>query len=512
MTETAITRTASARIPTGHGEFQLYHYNDSESGLEHLALVLGALEDQEDVLVRVHSECFTGDVLGSLRCDCGEQLQTAMQLIAEAGHGVVIYLRQEGRGIGLSEKLRAYNLQDQGYDTVEANLLLGHAADARTYDVAATILADIGIRSLRLLTNNPAKIDSLEALGILVNERVPIPPSIQVENAAYLKTKVERMQHMLTLPPSSLSTDPDISPEGFCTTSQETEMAKNAHFVKGQNFSGERYQANGSAASKMLGHDTRTEAKPVSAICPDVVLQLAELRERIECHHQTKSHAGSQTSRPFVTLSYAQSLDGSIAAVPGQQLALSSPESFVVTHALRAQHQAILVGIGTVLADNPRLNVRLVDGPNPHPIVVDSNLRLPADAAMFTQHKSVFVASASVKLDRQAALESAGASVVHTPDTESTLVDLAALLDELGTRGVKSVMVEGGAAILNSFLVQALADYVVLTIAPTFVGGLRALSAQYEDDTTTMAPSPRIFEPNYTQVGPDMLIWGSLKE
>ncbi len=153
----------------------------------------------EAVPVRLHSECFTGDVLGSLRCDCGEQLHRAMEYIAREGRGVVVYLRQEGRGIGLLDKLRAYNLQDEGYDTVEANLLLGHQADERNYDIGVAILRDLGVRSVRLLTNNPAKVQALEAAGLRVVERVPLEPTIHEENRFYLETKVRRMRHLLNL-------------------------------------------------------------------------------------------------------------------------------------------------------------------------------------------------------------------------------------------------------------------------------------------------------------------------
>ena len=152
--------------------------------------------------MRIHSECFTGDVLGSRRCDCGEQLHRAMELIAMEGQGVIIYLRQEGRGIGLKEKLRAYNLQDDGLDTVDANLALGHAADARDYSMASAILEDLGVASVRLMTNNPDKIEELVKLGIEVTERVALETTVYPDNAAYLLTKVQRMNHLLD--PSSL--------------------------------------------------------------------------------------------------------------------------------------------------------------------------------------------------------------------------------------------------------------------------------------------------------------------
>jgi 3,4-dihydroxy 2-butanone 4-phosphate synthase/GTP cyclohydrolase II len=186
-----------ARIPTYHGEFQLCIYQEGKTSEEHLALVMGDLECNEDVMVRVHSECFTGDVLGSLRCDCGEQLQCAMAMIAESGEGAIIYLRQEGRGIGLEEKLRAYNLQDEGYDTVEANLALGHQADERDYTCAARILENLGIRSIALITNNPSKIEALNSLGVNICRRIPLSPTINPENMRYLNTKAERMRHLL---------------------------------------------------------------------------------------------------------------------------------------------------------------------------------------------------------------------------------------------------------------------------------------------------------------------------
>ena len=186
-----------ARIPTYHGEFQLCIYQEGETGKDHLALVMGDPEGKEDVLVRVHSECFTGEVLGSLRCDCGEQLQRAMAMIAESGEGAIIYLRQEGRGIGLEEKLRAYNLQDQGYDTVEANLALGHQADERDYTSAARILENLGIRSIALITNNPEKIEALDSMGMKICRRIPLSPTINPENLHYLSTKAKRMRHLL---------------------------------------------------------------------------------------------------------------------------------------------------------------------------------------------------------------------------------------------------------------------------------------------------------------------------
>jgi GTP cyclohydrolase II len=194
-----VTRTVCARVPTSVGEFQLCAYANNQDSKENLALIMGDPGGRPAVLLRIHSECFTGDVLGSRRCDCGEQLQRSMELIALEGQGVILYLRQEGRGIGLTEKLKAYNLQDDGMDTVDANLALGHPADDRDYGIAAAILDDLGIHSVRLMTNNPTKILDLQALGIKVEERIPLIPTINQDNEQYLVTKVLRMNHLLSL-------------------------------------------------------------------------------------------------------------------------------------------------------------------------------------------------------------------------------------------------------------------------------------------------------------------------
>jgi len=199
MTNMTLTKITCARVPTPEGEFTLCVYANNRDDKEHLALMMGDVAGQENVLARIHSECFTGDVLGSLRCDCGEQLHRALRMIACEGCGVLLYLRQEGRGIGLPDKLRAYNLQDIGYDTVEANLMLGHQADERDYTAAALILQDLAVRSVRLLTNNPTKIESLTDMGIPVRARVPLQASVTPQNAGYLQTKIERMSHLLDL-------------------------------------------------------------------------------------------------------------------------------------------------------------------------------------------------------------------------------------------------------------------------------------------------------------------------
>jgi GTP cyclohydrolase II len=194
----------SVRMPTSHGVFQLAAFIENRTGIEHLAIHCGelaAVGADVGVLVRVHSECFTGDILGSLRCDCGPQLHKALDRIAAEGRGVVIYMRgHEGRGIGLIEKLRAYALQDQGLDTVDANLALGHPVDARRYEAAAAILQHLGVRSVRLMSNNPLKLLALQEQGLSVISREPHEAGEHPENAAYLGTKRDRLGHLLGHP------------------------------------------------------------------------------------------------------------------------------------------------------------------------------------------------------------------------------------------------------------------------------------------------------------------------
>ncbi|HVL92277.1 MAG TPA: bifunctional 3,4-dihydroxy-2-butanone-4-phosphate synthase/GTP cyclohydrolase II [Acidimicrobiales bacterium] len=193
-----VKRVSEAPIPTPYGEFTCYVYESLLNGDQHVAFVKGAVQGEADVLVRVHSECLTGDVFGSRRCDCGSQLDAAVRRVAEAGLGVVLYLRgHEGRGIGLAHKLRAYNLQDQGRDTVDANLDLGLPVDNREYGIGAQILVDLGITTMRLMTNNPAKYTGLEGFGLEMVERVPLQPAHTPENFGYLRTKRERMGHLL---------------------------------------------------------------------------------------------------------------------------------------------------------------------------------------------------------------------------------------------------------------------------------------------------------------------------
>lgn len=455
MEPLSVDRLTSTRIPTVHGEFTLSLYENSQDDKDHLALIHGDIEGEEDVLVRVHSECFTGDVIGSLRCDCGEQLESSLRHIAEEGCGVLLYLRQEGRGIGLLSKLRAYDLQDEGYDTVEANLMLGHGADERDYSIAAHMLADLGVRSIRLLTNNPEKIESLEQLGLSVTERVPLHPHLNRHNTEYLQTKADRMRHLLEI--GSLK--------------------------------------NGSRANPHAG---------------DVQALEARAREHAET-----------TGRPFVTLTYAQSLDGSISATGREPLQISGPETMELTHALRAAHDAILVGINTVLSDDPQLTVRHVDGEHPRPVVLDTTLRCPPDVRLLTESGPAPIIATSPDADpeRQAALENAGATVLRLECEDTGGICLEALLSALDELDLHSLMVEGGGEVITSFLRRRLVDHLIITIAPMLVGGVHAMSglatpshetAASGDGQPSGAPAdfPRIENIQYRWVGSDLVLEG----
>jgi GTP cyclohydrolase II len=391
---------ADATLPTRWGDFRLTVFRFD--GTEVVALARGEVDGGGPLLVRLHSECLTGDVLGSLRCDCGEQLRASLAMIGAADRGVLLYLDHEGRGIGLFDKVRAYDLQDRGLDTVDANLELGLPIDARDYSAAATVLQMLGVQAVRLLTNNPAKILGLEMHGVEVIERVPLETIPNDVNTPYLRTKAARMGHLLDGLP-----DP-----------------------------------------RELGT------------------------------------AGIPAGRPLVTVHYAQTIDGRIASRTGDARWVSGESSLRLAHELRAAHDAVLVGIGTVLADDPKLTVRLVPGAQPVRIVVDSALRIPLDSSVLrtVDARTIIATTPGASEERATAIRARGAKVLRVSADADGRVDLHALLARLRMDGIRSLLIEGGRAVITAALRDRLVDRLTVCIAPKVLGeGIAAIGDLHID-------------------------------
>ncbi len=380
---------AAASLPTRHGELRIHVFRLGDE-TEVVALVHGQVAGDDPVLVRVHSECLTGEALGSLRCDCGEQLEAGLEQVGRAERAVLLYLRHEGRGIGLFDKIRAYALQDGGLDTVDANVALGLPIDGRDYAAAAAVLHKLGVRRARVLTNNPAKLRALAEHGIEVLERVPIEALPNAVNLSYLRTKARRMGHLLDGEP----------------------------FV--------------SSAPGRNGHHTR----------------------------------------PAVTVHYAQTIDGRIAARTGDAHWVSGESSLRLAHELRASHHAVMVGIGTVLADDPRLTVRLVEGRSPIRVIVDSKLRVPIVASVLADRstRTIVATAPNAPEERARAIRAAGGEVLRAHADDRGAVDLTDLVRRLRGLGIGSLLIEGGRGIITSALRDHLVDRLVVCIAPKVIG------------------------------------------
>jgi GTP cyclohydrolase II len=390
---------SSASIPTPYGEFRARAF-ESSSGHVHLALVFGEIGGGESLLTRVHSECLTGDALGSLRCDCGVQLRSALRTVAAEGRGVVVYLQgQEGRGIGLVDKLRAYVEQDAGADTVDANLRLGLHADLRDYGDAAAILTSLGVRSVRLLSNNPGKAADLRRHGVAVESLQPLRTAANRHNRAYLETKQARMGHLR-------STGPGL---------------------------------------------VELPAAPI-----DVGNLLGS--------------PSSRADRPYVVLKYAQTLDGRIAARTGDAKWISGEPERQVSHAMRSGCDAVLVGAGTLLQDDPQLTVRMVPGASPLRVVLDSTLRTPVTAKVLSDDAAtVILCRPDADPARRRELASAGATIREVvPDADG--LRMGAVLRLLRSLGIASLLVEGGSRVITSMLRAAAVDRVVVSVSPTIIG------------------------------------------
>jgi GTP cyclohydrolase II len=424
---------AAVPIPTPFGEFQVRAF-ESGSGLVYLALVRGTVPNGGPTLTRLHSECLTGDVLGSLRCDCGVQLRTALRTIAAEGNGVLLYLTgQEGRGIGLVNKLRSYLEQDRGADTVDANLRLGLAVDARDYSEAAHVLAQLGVRSVRLLSNNPGKATALRRAGIRVAAVQPLATAPHIRNRGYLDTKRRR-----------------------------------------------------------LGHQSLAGSPPADALIAPV--EVGRLLGRVR----------PRPDRPYVLVKYAQTLDGRIATATGDSKWISSEAERRISHALRSACDAVLVGAGTVASDDPHLTVRMVPGASPLRVVLDSTIRSPLDANVFSgEAATMVITSPSADAARVAAARRAGAAVaVAQPGAEG--VDVKDALRLLRAAGVTSLLVEGGSRVITSMLRSGVADRLVVSISPTIIGaGVEAVGAL---GVTSIASGIRLTNRSLHAAGEDLLL------
>ena len=396
-----LREAARVQLPTVAGEFDARAFTCG-SGYVYLALIKGDLGDGRSVLTRVHSECLTGDALGSLRCDCGAQLDLGMRALAAEGRGVLIYATDhEGRGIGLLDKLRAYMEQEAGADTVDANLRLGLAPDGRRYDNAAAVLKALGVRSVRLSTNNPRKVKELQAAGITVEEVVSVPALPHLRNQRYLRTKQERFGHL------NLIGDP-----------LPAERARRSIDV-----------------GSLLG----------SAQAPE--------------------------KRPFVVLKYTQTLDGRIAALTSDTGPVGGQAENRISHALRAACDAVLIGVGTVLSDDPQLTVRAIPGQSPARVILDSHLRSPFSAAVFSPDAPTYVlTTAHAEHQRKRRALAARHIAVRDIRPGPAGLDIPAVLHQLRTEGIRSVIVEGGARVITSMLAAGVVDRVIVSISPQILG------------------------------------------
>jgi GTP cyclohydrolase II len=425
---------ATLPLGTTFGEFELRAF-EFAAGAVYLALVRGEIGDGRAVLTRLHSECVTGDALGSLRCDCGIQLREAAREIAAEGRGVLVYATDhEGRGIGLVNKLRAYMLQENGADTIDANVHLGFPPDKRRYDAAARCLDLVGVRSVRLLTNNPSKVEALTRAGIDVEQTVPLQTSPHVRNIEYLHAKEKRLGH--------------VAPAGV-----------------------------------PLDGDPIGEAVDVAPLL---------------------GRATPPSWRPYVVLKYAQTVDGRIATRRGEAKWISSDAERRISHGLRAACDAVLVGVGTAIIDDPQLTVRMVPGPSPLRVVLDSTLRLPSTARVLDERAGTVVMTTEPSSEERRAALRARSVGVHVVDAGPRGVDLASALQTLRGLGVGSLLVEGGARVITSFFAENLVDRLVVGIAPTIMG--TGIDAVGDLGVARVAESIRLTNRSVHQAGGDLLV------
>jgi GTP cyclohydrolase II len=425
-------------LSTAYGQFLLRTFTRHDSDEIIVGLVKGDISSGQGVLTRLHSECLTGDVFASLRCDCGIQLKYALRAIASEERGVLLYIiGHEGRGIGLLNKLKAYQIQDSGLDTAEANEALGLPIDSRDYHAAASVLQLLGISSVRLLTNNPAKIAALAEGGINIEERVPVHAAPHARNMRYLATKRDKFGH----------------------------------------------------------------GAPKSSIFDSKVDDLGGIDELL-------GEVKTYRDRPYVVLKYAQTVDGRIATSSGDSKWISGEPERRLTHALRAYCDAVIVGVGTVVADDPLLTVRHVPGSSPTRVILDSRLRIPWEAQVLNDDAPTVVLTthASSAETRHALLRRSVA--VRCVRGAAGGVDLKDGLSALAEMGVSTLLVEGGVGVITSFLRSNLVDRAVIAIAPMIIGeGREAIG---DLGIGRVRDALRLENSMVARVGPDILMVGDI--
>ncbi len=525
ISEIAFAETvAIAKLPSEFGQFKIYGYRNTLDNSENVAIVKGEpTKFDNPVMVRIHSECLTGDALGSLRCDCGTQLQAALRIIENAGQGIVVYLAQEGRGIGLLNKVKAYSLQDLGLDTVEANEHLGFSADLRDYSMAAQILKDLGVNQIRLITNNPRKIARLQNYGIEVVERITLAIEPNDYNLNYLTTKAKKLGHLLevkhrqSLARNAFKIDEHLE-DIWPALLECKEVMKNeppqlheywAFFGNAkspwsfQKLSDEKISDIPESDFLIIVDfpndfcQNLQSANQLFSQVQSAIVFKSDLVQDAQCFKGMWSSNGWQTfslyirllvaqreayleKRPFLMAHLAQSLDGRIAAVNGNSQWLSNEANLKHAHRLRALHDAVMVGAVTATLDNPKLTVRLVTGKHPTPVIIEgqSDLKLD-DLQMIALHEKVIVLCPQGKQHRvlpQAAKE----KILELPisptkgSQEKPVLAPSEILNVLYENGISSIFLEGGGQTVSYFLQADCIELLHLHFSPLILGSGRS--------------------------------------
>lgn len=530
----------SAKLPTKFGNFKVIAFDDKS-----IALMKGGVNGS--LPVRIHSGCLTGDVFSSLRCDCREQLEKSMRYIEAKGRGIILYLDQEGRGIGLFNKIRAYAVQERGYDTVEANELLGFDGDERGYEKAARMLKSLGVGSVELLTNNPKKVEELRSYGIEVTRRIPLITEPNRHNAYYLKAKGGKLGHMiddnyymsLALELAKRA-NPSPNPRvGAVIVKDGRILSVGYHRKAGMPHAEVEALGNlkdGEAKGSTLyvtlepcSHEDKRTPPCTHAIIKAgikrVVIGARDVNSRVKGIEELRAHgikvdvgilesdAKEMNERyekkmregmPFVTLKSAISLDGKIAMRSGESRWITGREARAYAHRLRDEYDGIVVGINTVLKDNPRLRgVRR----NPVRIILDSRLRIPMSANVLGD-RNVVIAT-SERYDRRKA-ELLGRKGIRILISGKKEADMRKLMRMLLESGINSILIEGGGSVNASALKSGIVDKVLLFIAPKIMGsgGIDAVNWGIREFSGAI----KLKEMRFERIGKDFLVEGKVKK